>query len=98
MIVDFAVLVCERLTSVQELEKWVFLKAQEIVKIPEIVDVNVDEITFVEKLPLESPRLDDSIATSHVDALASQCVQIWEANKDHFEYFWDCESLRASRD
>ena len=74
MIVDFAVLACERLTSVLELDKWVFLKAQEIVNVPEIVNINVDKITLVEKLPLESPRLYDCITTCHVDSLASQCV------------------------
>ena len=68
---DLAVLACERLTSVQELDKWVFLKPQESVNVTEIVDVNVDEATFVEKLLPESPRFYDSFTTSHVDALAS---------------------------
>ena len=69
VVVDPFVLAVEKLTSVQELDKWICLKPQEVFTGPRIVHVRVDEITSKEKLLLERTRFSDNITPSRVDAL-----------------------------
>ena len=71
---------CVKQTSLQVQEKWGYFNIREI-----NVNAQVDEITFVEQLLLESVRFHDDIAPSTVDALEYQYVRSWQVDKNHVE-------------